>query len=410
MKGEKNVKKLMITVVAVFTLLSVITQIVSLNNKPKIDSNGRSYIERNNYGNGRKSVELEANLKEHKDTININLEERQYTLEELEKVFDDGAKKLETLVLGENESIDKVQKDLNFITYIPDTSIKVMWFVEESDIVDYNGHVDLSKADEGRNLVMLKAVLSYGSNEAEHIFYVNVVKDKLSPGEKKIENIRKELIKREEDTRSRRKIILPKSESGEEIKWKYKKDSDALAIFLLGIVAAFAIYVEDKQKESKKEKVRKEMLMTDYPNIVSQLTLFISAGMAISNAWRKMTYIYVDKRDTIGVRPAYEEMIYTVHQLDKGMSEEECYLEFGTRLDLSPYRKLGTMLASNLRKGNKNLSKMLKKEAFDALELRKNEAKKKGEEASTKLLGPMFVMLAVLLAIIVIPAFLSIQI
>ena len=112
----------------------------------------------------------------------------------------------------------------------------------------------------------------------------------------------------------------------------------------------------------------------------------------------------------MGIRPAYEEMTYTVNEMNQGLSEQECYRQFGIRCDISSYRKLGTMLASNLRKGNKNISELLKKESFNAFEERKNAARRKGEEASTKLLGPMFIMLAILLAIIVLPAFLSIQI
>ena len=47
--------------------------------------------------------------------------------------------------------------------------------------------------------------------------------------------------------------------------------------------------------------------------------------------------------------------------------------------------------------------------ADNAFEERKNRAKQLGEEAGTKLLLPMFLMLAVVLAVVIIPAFLSIQ-
>jgi len=42
-----------------------------------------------------------------------------------------------------------------------------------------------------------------------------------------------------------------------------------------------------------------------------------------------------------------------------------------------------------------------------AFELRKNLAKKLGEEAGTKLLLPLFMMLGVVMVMIVVPAFLS---
>lgn len=56
------------------------------------------------------------------------------------------------------------------------------------------------------------------------------------------------------------------------------------------------------------------------------------------------------------------------------------------------------------------MNELLKREAADALEDRKKQARKLGEEAGTKMLGPMFLMLAVVLIMIVVPAFFTIQI
>ena len=53
---------------------------------------------------------------------------------------------------------------------------------------------------------------------------------------------------------------------------------------------------------------------------------------------------------------------------------------------------------------------MLQMEAVHAFEERKALAKRVGEEASTKLLLPMFFMLGIVLVIVIVPAFLSIQI
>lgn len=410
MDKHDKVKRDMTAVILIFTVIAIITVIISLNNKPLKDSTGRSYIERNSYGRGRKDIELEAKLKEDKETLSLALEERQYTLEELEEVFDKAAIKAEKLVLGNNKSVDLVKEDLNFITNLPDMAIRVSWQTEENDIIDYNGHIDFTKAKEGNNPVMLNMVLAYGSNEAEHTFYVNVVKDKLSPSEIKKETLEKDLLKKEESTREKEIFILPDKVCGEKIVWKYKKDSKATGIFLLGIVIAACIYMDDKQKVKKKKELREQLMVIDYPDIVSKLTLFINAGMATGNAWRKVVELYLNKREETGVRPAYEEMAFALHEMNQGVSEAECYRQFGIRCNVAVYRKLGTMLASNLRKGNKNISALLKKESFNAFEERKNAARKKGEEASTKLLGPMFIMLTVLLAIIVIPAFLSIRI
>ena len=72
--------------------------------------------------------------------------------------------------------------------------------------------------------------------------------------------------------------------------------------------------------------------------------------------------------------------------------------------------KFGALLSQNLKKGGKGLSELLKLESIQAFENQKSEAKRMGEEAGTKLLAPMFGMFAVVMLMVIVPAFLSIQI
>ena len=109
-------------------------------------------------------------------------------------------------------------------------------------------------------------------------------------------------------------------------------------------------------------------------------------------------------------RAAYEEMRQTCHQLQSGMTESEAYREFGRRCRLQPYLKLSGLLEQNRKTGTKNMKTLLQAEMADALEQRKNLARRLGEEAGTKLLLPMFLMLAIVLVIVIVPAFLSVQI
>lgn len=73
-------------------------------------------------------------------------------------------------------------------------------------------------------------------------------------------------------------------------------------------------------------------------------------------------------------------------------------------------RRFGTLLSQNLRKGSKGLSELLKRETGEMFEERKKQARKLGEEAGTKLMIPLFMMLAVVFIIVIVPAFFTIQI
>lgn len=77
---------------------------------------------------------------------------------------------------------------------------------------------------------------------------------------------------------------------------------------------------------------------------------------------------------------------------------------------MKEYLKLAALLQQNLKKGSKGLGKMLEEEVEDAFDLRKNLAIQQGEEAGTKLLLPMTIMLLVVMMIVMVPALMSFQV
>lgn len=115
-------------------------------------------------------------------------------------------------------------------------------------------------------------------------------------------------------------------------------------------------------------------------------------------------------RDSIQTMAGALKAGYSVENAIRERPESECYEAFGRRCESPVYRKFGMLLNQNLRKGTKGLTNLLQREAQEAFEERKNMAKKLGEEAGTKLMIPLFLMLAVVFVIVTVPAFLTIQI
>ena len=103
-------------------------------------------------------------------------------------------------------------------------------------------------------------------------------------------------------------------------------------------------------------------------------------------------------------------MIITNHEILDGESERLAYQKFGERVDLGEYQRLIRMLLQNLQTGSRGLCKLLEQESENALEERKALAWKLGEEAGTKMLLPLMMMLGIVIAIIMIPAMLSFQV
>ena len=109
-------------------------------------------------------------------------------------------------------------------------------------------------------------------------------------------------------------------------------------------------------------------------------------------------------------RELIRQMRCTLREMQSGIPEEECYERFGMRCKTSAYMKFGAMLSQNLKKGAKGMGILLRTEAAIAFADRKRQAKQQGEEAGTKLLMPMFLMLGVVLLIVVVPAFFSMSV
>ena len=154
-------------------------------------------------------------------------------------------------------------------------------------------------------------------------------------------------------------------------------------------------------------KKRKEQMMIDFSEIVSKLSLMYEAGSSILKAWEK---IVADREETGNVRFAYQEMKLALEKIRSGERERDAYSEFGKRCGLHSYMKLGNILEQNLSKGTKGMKLLLKQEAEDAFEERKRIARKKGEEAGTKMLVPMVLMMVVVIVIVTVPALMSINI
>ena len=213
----------------------------------------------------------------------------------------------------------------------------------------------------------------------------------------------------EERTQSTERMVLPENVESVPIVWKeIIEDSSGYLLVLILTAAGFLYWARSREPDRKLENRRKELLM-DYPEIVNKLALYMGAGMTIRNAFFKMGEDY-RKQQKERKRYAYEEILMTCYELQSGRSEKEAYDHLGKRCQVQVYMKLSTLLSQNLRKGSNDLLRVLRQEADTAFEERKGLAKKLGEEAGTKLLLPMMMMLCIVMVIIMIPAYFSFMI
>lgn len=400
----------MAVVLAVSGMMTVLTFGADNSRGVPVDENGRSSVERNHPGKGKREEKLRVQIGESNERITVVVPEEAFSEEEIQKEFEKAGKKLESLILGENQSLDEVRNNLKLVTQLPDSGIAVRWELNNYEIMNLQGELQPEALTEEGTLLRLDAFLSYKEEKAQYTFYANVFPVKLSGAEQKMQRLNEELKRLDEETQEEERMLLPDTVDGTKVIWSYEKDFRAMGILVLGIAMALAVYVSEKQKEKKEREERIRQLELDYTEVINRFTLFMGAGMPARKAWFKLAEEYENRDKKKEKHVVYEEMVYTMHEIQSGASESECYEKFGERCGLAMYRKFGMLLSQNLKKGTKGIVLLLKQEVSDTFEERKILARKMGEEAGTKLLLPMFLMFGMVLVVIVIPAFFSMQI
>lgn len=355
-------------------------------------------IDRPGYGGDKGTKTLETEVDGQKKQVNVDVLPIEYDESELEDVFDLGFTEIEEIYLGENESADCIQSDLDLPERLDDTGLDVAWISSDQDVVTSTGK--LLKSDEGdAELVKLTAVLSYGEHSAEREYNIRVTGRVLDAGEKAEKAISDFVKNTQMENRASGRIELPSEIEGYSIE-DTAGGSSAIPVIFLGIISAVCIWMGARAKLSKQEKERKQQLMIDYPELVDKLILYLGAGVTIRGSFVRM----VQNDDESALM---KELRYTLNEIQAGIPEGEAYYNMGHRINLPVYMKLMSMLSQNVSKGTKDIMIMMAGEEQAALQTRKELARKKGEEAGTRLLFPMIVLLGVVMVIVVLPAVMS---
>lgn len=344
---------------------------------------------------GEESYELMVFYGDFEDKITVNIGPKKFMTDELDKVFSEASGVLLDILKGENDDLASVESDLRLVESLPEYDMKVSWYIEDTTVVDYWGNVYAGDVFKNTKLI---ASVTCQDEEREFTYFVTV-----NPKSKNI-LMREELdeLIRNADFNYRfdDNVALPTHLRGEGISYLMKKESPDFRFVMVPVAAIILLLFYRKRLSNEDEKKRRDEMLADYPEIVTKLSLLTGAGLT---AYNSLMLIAEEDKD----RHAYKEIKKMASQLKSGISQREVYSSFGERFGLHCYGKLGTVLEQSLLKGNERLRDILKAEAKEALMDRKARAVTAGEKAGTKLLLPMIMLLGVVMAVIMIPAFMS---
>lgn len=373
------------------------------------------YIERQAIDGSDEEYSFEAEIDGDAVPFKLNVPPKKLKPKEAEILMDEALKYLDEHVKGENESLEKVDKALDFNLDREKYPFEVEVLPGDYGLVDEDGNLRNLKEqleNEGYSkeemssgiLTEVKIVLTYGELEREKTYAFKVFPKEEGKTEKIISEIeglykRKELESVYEDG-----FLLPTSYKGIDIITLEENGISPEGVLIIGLVIAFLLVLREAENKKKNEMRRNRELLQAYPWFVNEMVLLLGAGMQVKNVFSLLIgeHTEEDYRKTL-----IDELQRAVQDFDIGMSEEKIYYDLGRRLKLPCYIKLLTMLEQNVTKGSKGLVAVLEQEENNALFERINLAKKRGEEAGTKLLGPMIILLIIVMLIIMVPAFMS---
>lgn len=387
--------------------LGLLLAIVAIDQGVLEDGN---VIYRSEYAGANVNVNLTAGINVNEEikeefAFPVSVSARIYSETEANELFEKMSLEIDELILAENDKPEHILKPISFMKNVPGYPFSISWECSNYELLDSDGIVHNRDLD-APELITITADCSYEHNHWYLVRTLQICPEELSLQEKMLRELEDTFNDIDQSSASERYMTLPSSISYGDIDWKENISDDSGLAILITILISLLVPVFKESEITGSLKKRSKDLLIEYPSFVSKLTLYMGAGMSVRNCFLRMGRENAKKdkkkRTSLG-----NELMISAHELEMGIPELEVYEKFGKRCANREYMRFSALLTQNLRKGSTDLVSLLQKESDDAFVIRKNEARKLGEEASTKLLLPMVMMLAVVMVIIMVPAYMS---
>ena len=373
--------------------------------------------------------------------VQLTIPEIRYTPEEAAVRLEETAAGLDSRILGKNTDYSHVEWNLELPYEFEDPQITAQWSSDQPEAVDWDGTLGSAISAEGIDVTLTGWL--FLQDESLQI----TRKLKVYPSrEEAAFAVQAQQAADELNTDPHSNYRLPEEVGGRQVKWFRPAVSYGSYLALLLPVLALFFIQNRKEAERKAAERRRSALLADYPELVCRLQLLCSAGLSIRRAMgriasdyrkeqeepggvqningrtaltedqpgrsrKKIHFLYGGdrrpRRTAVLYHPAYEETTRCVYDMESGMLESDALTHFGERCRTPEYRRLALLLTQSGRKSGSRLSEMLSREMQEALEGRKRRAREEGEKNTIRMMLPMGMMLIVVMAVIMVPALLS---
>ncbi|MBQ2705334.1 MAG: type II secretion system F family protein [Agathobacter sp.] len=387
-------KKIWFMVLAVVLLLAIFSDITG----GKVDKNG--VLQRSEYIEDEYKVNLELDAEgvlEDYEYLLI-MKPRCVTKEEAEQLFWEVKQEIDAAFVN-YEKLLPIQE-----SYLSG-QVEVDWSYTPSGYIDSDGKVVQENVPKEGILIVVQANLSCGNYEQVYTFPIQLEKAVLTEKEAFLTELAS-FFDRQMQQEGTTKVTLPDEINGVTLSWKEKRESVSIRVLGLAVLAMVFICYLGKKEEKDQEETRRKQMEYQYSEVVSQLAMLLEAGMTMRQAWQCIAKQYQEKRNKgiMGESLVYEAIVRMGRRISEGEKERLVYEAFIEETNVSCYRRLMRTLIGNMEKGMNGVCDYLEEEERRAYTERILLAKKLGEEASTKMLIPLMLMMMLVMGVVLAPA------
>ena len=175
---------------------------------------------------------------------------------------------------------------------------------------------------------------------------------------------------------------------------------DHIALFIMMVAFSGLAYYYFGSLTEQMILKRSEEMLHDFSDVVSKLALLTNAGMILREAWEQVA--------NTGDTTIYQEMKTSIEEMENGVSEVDAFFNFGSRCMIPEIKKFASTLIQGIVKGNAELCEMLTQQSKEVWGIKKQQARRAGEKAASKLMIPIAMMFVGILIMIIVPIFANI--
>lgn len=291
-----------------------------------------NHVSRGDYSSDPVEVSLKVNALEDSAEENRELESeityevsgRYYSPEEISDYITEFIAECESLILGQNENLDKVNRDLQLASAYEGYPMEFQWKSDNFTLLGSDGMVHNEELLSPK-VVTLTTVITYGEQEVEHSFPVRIHPKEYTFQEKWERAVKSAIQDADANQKYREELVLPTEIQGKRVSYSLKKEENpVMYIALLMLVSILLFFGKDNDLKKEAEK-RKQEMSCAYPEFISKFVILLGTGMSVRNIFFRLS-----EDNSLGIY-LHRELQLLVRDFNNGLLEAEALDRFGKR-------------------------------------------------------------------------------